>query len=165
MCPINLLRKGTCMSILARYRKPGGFKQLLQLIETSQPTKQEKLLEVVEKEDPQWAQMIREKKITPEMVLGWKNDHLVIIFEHMMTRHCACLFKMLGEEKLKEFRDLFRGDKYRDIKNIFDDSADPLDTEVVAANNHLLETVRFLDEEKKINLRYINPLLDLSEAS
>lgn len=153
------------MSILARYRKPGGFKQLLQLIETSQPMKQEKLLEVVEKEDPAWAQLIREKKIDPEMVLAWKSDHLVVIFEHMMTRHCACIFKVLGEDTLKEYRDLFRGEKYRDIKNIFDDASQPSDSEIVAAHNHLLETVRYLDDEKKINLRHINPLLDLSEAS
>ncbi len=153
------------MSVLARYRKPGGFKQLLQLIETSQPLKQEKLLEVVEKEDPRWAEMIREKKITPEMVLSWKPDHLVVIFEHMMPRHCACIFKNWGSEKIIEYANYFKEEQYRDLKMMIDDSSDPSDSETVAAHNHLLETVRYLDDEKKIDLRYINPILDLSEAS
>lgn len=153
------------MSILARYRKPGGFRQLLQLIETSQPAKQEKLLEVVEKEDPRWAEMIREKKITPEMVLSWEPDHLVVIFEHMIPRHCACLFKSLDPGKITEYSKLLKEDKYRDLKALIEDETEPSESEVVAAGNHLLETVRFLDEEKKIILRYINPILDLSEAS
>lgn len=153
------------MSVLARYRKPGGFKQLLQLIETSQPVKQEKLLEVVEKEDPRWAEMIREKKITPAMVLSWKPDHLVVIFEHMMPRHCACIFKVWEDGKLKEYASYFKEDKFRDLKNMIDDSSEPSDSEIVAAHNHMLETVRYLDEEKKINLRHIDPTLDLSEAA
>ncbi len=153
------------MSVLARYRKPGGFKQLLQLIETSQPVKQEKLLEVVEKEDPRWARLLREKKITPDMVLSWNADHLATIFEHMMPRHCAAIFKKLGNDKFSEYSTLLKEDKYRDLKNIVDDSSYPSDGELVAAHNNLLETVRFLDEEKKIDLRYINPQLDLSEAS
>lgn len=153
------------MSILARYRKPGGFRQLLQLIETSQPAKQEKLLEVVEKEDPRWAEMIREKKITPEMVLSWKPDQLVVVFEHMIPRHCACLFKTLEPGKINEYIDLFKEEKYRDLKALIEDESEPIPSEVVAASNHMLETVRYLDEEKKIILRFINPLLDLSEAS
>ncbi len=153
------------MSVLARYRKPGGFKQLLQLIETSQPLKQEKLLEVVEKEDPAWADLIRQKKITPDMVLSWKADDLVVIFENMMPRHCACLCKNLEEERFKEIAALFTPEKFRDVKGIVGDSSQPTESELVAAHNHLLETVRFLDEEKKINLRFINPMLDLSEAA
>lgn len=153
------------MSVLARYRKPGGFKQLLQLIETSQPAKQAKLLEVVEKEDPRWADLIREKKITPEMVLSWGTEHLVVIIENMSPRHSACILHSLEEEKYKECANLFRPEKYRDLKMLLDEMKEPTKSEIAAAGNNMLETVRLLDEEKKIDLRYINPVLDLSEAS
>lgn len=152
------------MSVLTRYRKPGGFVQLLKLIETSQPVKQAKLLEVVEKEDPIWANKIREKKLSPEMVLSWPPEHLITILEHMSTRHCACLLKSLGTEHSKQYISFFKGETYRDVKNLVDDNSEPPAGEIVAAQNNLLETVRFLDEEKKINLRFINPNLDLSEA-
>lgn len=152
------------MSILARYKKPGGFKQLLQLIETSQPMKQEKLLEVVEKEDPSWAQKIREKKISPEMVLEWEHDHLSLIFENMISQHCSNIFKSMGEEKIKEFSTLLRADKYRELKQLVDDSSEPSPSQLAAAYSNMLETVRYLDEEKIIDLRYIDPVLDLGEA-
>lgn len=153
------------MSILARYRKPGGFKQLLQLIETSQPVKQAKLLEVVAKEDPDWAVLIEEKKITPEMVLGWDPNHLVVIFEHMVPQHCVCIFKSLEKSNIDDYAHLFRPEKYRDLKNMIEDETENSASQIVAAHNHMLETVRYLDEEKKIDLRYINPALDLSEAA
>ncbi len=153
------------MSILARYRKPGGFKQLLQLIETSQPVKQAKLLEVVAKEDPKWADLIKAKRINPEMVLSWKPEELAVIFEHMNPRHCACVFKNMGPDSIKSYATLFTGEKYRDLKSIVDEIDSPKESEVIAAHNNMLETVRYLDEEKKIDLRFIDPKLDLGDAA
>lgn len=153
------------MSILARYRKPGGFLQLLKLIETSQPAKQEKLLDVVEKEDPRWAELIREKKLTSEMILSWDHSTQATIFEYMVARHCATLFKRMEEGKLVEFRDIFKLEKYKELHDLVEHMNDPLESEYIAACNHLLETVRYLDEEKKIILRFINPILDLEEAA
>lgn len=153
------------MSILARYKKPGGFKQLLQLIETSQPVKQEKLLGVIENESPDWANLIREKMISADLVLAWDPNHLVVIFEHMNSQHCVCIFKSLGTDKIKDYSTFFKEEKYRDLKNLIDDDREPSKSEIFAAHNNMLETVRYLDEEKKIDLRYINPRLDLSEAA
>lgn len=158
-------RTGSHMSILARYRKPGGFVQLLKLIETSQSPKQEKLLEAVEKEDPEWAQLIRVKKLSSPMVLSWDNETLVTIFEHMLVRHTATIFKKMGQEKLTEFRSLFRTEQYNEIYDTFEAMSAPLDSEYIAATNHLLEVVRHLDEEKKIVLRFIDARLDLSDAA
>ena len=153
------------MSILARYRKPGGFRQLLQLIETSQPVKQAKLLDVVEKEDPSWADLIRQKKLSPEMVLTWDLDHLTTIFESMVPRHAAVVIKNISDEKLIEFRQMFKLDKYNEIRDIVDSISSIQAAEIVAAHNHMLEVIRYLDEEKKIILRLIDPNLDLSEAA
>ena len=153
------------MSILARYRKPGGFVQLLKLIETSQPPKQEKLLEAVEKEDAEWAQLIRVKKLTPDMVLSWEPETLTLIFEHMLIRHAATLFCKKGIDSLLEYRTLFRIDHYNELYDLVENMKEPLDSEYIAATNHLLETVRYLDEEKKIILRFIDARLDLSDAA
>lgn len=153
------------MSVLARYKKPGGFKQLLQLIETSQPEKQAKLLDVVEKETPEWAALITEKKLDPQMVMGWEPDHLVFIFENMSARHCSCLFKAHPELKLENYSTWLKPEKYRDLKNLVDDNTHPSPGEVTAAYNNMLEAVRMLDEEKVIDLKLIDPKLDLSEAA
>jgi flagellar motor switch protein FliG len=153
------------MSILARYRKPGGFKQLLLLIETSQPVKQEKLLEVVEKEDPVWAKLLRDKKINSEIILKWNIDHLATIFENMVPRMAAMIIKSIGDEAILEYRQMFSLEKYKDIKEHIDTLSKLSSSEIFASQNHLIETVRYLDEEKKINLRLIDASLDLSEAA
>lgn len=153
------------MSILARYRKPGGFRQLLQLIETSQPIKQAKLLEVVEKEDPQWANLIRTKKIDASMVLKWDLEYQAMILENMVAQHAVVILKNSGDEKIKEFRTLLKLEKYRELDSLLTHMDPPKESALQAAQNHMLETVRYLDEEKKIILRFIDPSLDLSEAA
>ncbi|MEM7645745.1 MAG: hypothetical protein AAF203_02445 [Pseudomonadota bacterium] len=153
------------MSVLARYRKPGGFRQLLQLIETSQPAKQAKLIEVIQREDPHWARLIEKKKITCEMVLKWDADHLALIIENMVENHAACLFHIMEDNSIMAFETLIRPEKYRRLRSLFENMEEPKPQTQMAAKNHLLETVRFLDEEKKIILRFIDPKLDLSEAA
>lgn len=153
------------MSILARYRKPGGFRQLLQLIETSQPVKQEKLLEAVSKEDPAWADLIRAKKITPEMVLKWDIAVVGQVLEHMVAGHAAVVIYNMGEDSIKNFRNLFKLEKYNEIRDLIENIEEVKPGALVAANNNMLETVRYMDEEKIIDLRYIDPALDLADAA
>lgn len=153
------------MSVLTRYRRPGGFKQLLQLIETSQPVKQAKLLEVVESEDPVMAERIRQKKITTTMVMSWPVEHLVVILENMHPMHLLCIMQNLDEETFKLYAGAFSPDKYREVKSLLAEEQEITSAQMAAAQTHMLETVRFLDEEKKIDLRYIDPALDISEAA
>jgi hypothetical protein len=70
----------------------------------------------------------------------------------------------MGEDKIKEFSTLLRADKYRELKQLVDDSSEPSPSQLAAAYSNMLETVRYLDEEKIIDLRYIDPVLDLGEA-
>ncbi len=153
------------MSILARYRKPGGFRQLIQLIETSQPVKQQQLLQAVESEDPRWAQLLRDKKITPEMVLDWDESYLLVVFEHMNTRHCATILYVLGKGSLLKFQNAFTVERLNEVNRLIKEMVEPSAVELRVAHIHMLETVRYLDEEKKIALSLIDPKLDISEAA
>jgi flagellar motor switch protein FliG len=153
------------MSILSRYKRPGGFRQLIQLIETSHPPKQEKLLQAIAQEDPYWADLLREKQITPEMVLSWSEDHLLVVFENMNPRHCAVILYGFEPERIQRFFSGLRGESYRQLKQELEDSESPSTAQLQMARSHMLEVVRHLDEEKKIDLRYIDPSLDLSEAA
>ncbi|MCB0379232.1 MAG: hypothetical protein KDD33_12135 [Bdellovibrionales bacterium] len=153
------------MSVLNRYRKPGGFLQLLQLVETSQPAKQEKLLQAIRNEDPDWADLVENKMINPDMVFSWDDETLTLIFESMLSRHSAILFKIQGDEFTGRVKNMMRAEKFKDIRDILEHMADPLEAEVISAKNHMLETVRKMDEEKVILLRRIDPNLDLSDAA
>jgi len=54
------------MSALERYKKKGGFIQILTLIESSEPAKAEKFLALIAQESKIWAQTIKEKSLTIE---------------------------------------------------------------------------------------------------
>jgi len=153
------------MSVLNRYRKPGGFRQLVQLIETSQPVKQAQLLKAVAHEDPNWAQLLMQKKITIDMVLAWDKSLVWIIFEAMQDRHCATLLCHLGHDWTNQVPQNLHQEKARQIRRLLLGMGDPSPAEIRAAQVHLLEVVRLLDEEKRINLRLIDPRLDLEDAA
>lgn len=64
------------MELLRRYQKPGGFLQLVQLIETCNPQKQQQLLSSIEKESPVWAQEVKNKVLTIEKIFNWNEQTL-----------------------------------------------------------------------------------------
>ncbi len=83
------------MSALARYRKPGGFKQLLTLVETSVPSKQKTLMGIVEKEDPRWAKEIQKRLLTFEKILSWPPETVEKVFSFVpQSTWMQALFSM-----------------------------------------------------------------------
>ena len=57
--------------MLSRFRKPGGFMQLLALIESCDPSKQKNLLSLVGPEDPGWAHLLKVKALTFDRIRSW----------------------------------------------------------------------------------------------
>jgi hypothetical protein len=70
------------MGMLDRYKKSGGFHQLLVLIETSGPKKQEQFLSLIEQENPAWKKELKSKILTIDRVFSWPTD---VMFE-VLTR-------------------------------------------------------------------------------
>lgn len=82
------------MSVLGRFRKPGGFQQLLTLIETCEPSKQQNLLNLVGTEDPGWAHLVRLKTLTFARVLSWPVETLMEITPHLPDPILATAYQM-----------------------------------------------------------------------
>lgn len=85
------------MSMLARYKRPGGFLQLLSLIETFGPQKKDKFLEMIELEDGSWAKALREKLLTVERLMSWPDEAVAEVFKNLQPKTIACTIKGLGE--------------------------------------------------------------------
>lgn len=66
--------------MLARFRKSGGFLQLVQLVETTDPRRRQNLIELIAKEDPGWAQLVRLKVLTKDRILNWEPRFLMQIW-------------------------------------------------------------------------------------
>lgn len=87
------------MSMLTRYKRSGGFVQLLQLIETCDNKKQEKLLENIKNEDPKWEEAIREKCLSIKKIFSWDADTLSDILMSTQELTVAITFYGLSEEE------------------------------------------------------------------
>lgn len=88
------------MPMLDRYKKKGGFNQLLQLIETSGKTKQEQFLALIAQESPVWEETLRKKWITLDKVLSWSPVYLAEIFSRIQILTLASAFHGYPEDKL-----------------------------------------------------------------
>jgi flagellar motor switch protein FliG len=63
------------MSSISRYKKAGGFIQLVSLIETFGAPKREKFIEMIDAESPVWAKALRDKMLSIERIFSWSAHH------------------------------------------------------------------------------------------
>lgn len=60
--------------MLDRYKKKGGFVQLLILMETCGTQKQEKFLKMIEDEDNSWADAVKTKMLSIKRIFSWDDN-------------------------------------------------------------------------------------------
>ena len=87
------------MSSIQRYKKSGGFFQLLSLIETFGAQKREKFLEMIEAESPFWAQGLREKMLSIERIFSWPDEVAIEVVKSLPTKNMAVALRGLKEEQ------------------------------------------------------------------
>jgi len=86
------------MSSLQRYKKTGGFVQLLSLIETFGPQKKDKFLEMIDQESVVWGSALREKMLTLERIFQWPDEVLIEVFKAMPLKNQALALQGIKEE-------------------------------------------------------------------
>jgi len=70
------------MGTLDRYKKKGGFIQILSLIESSEPAKAEKFLSIIAEESQVWADAIKEKALTLDKIKTFSES---VLYESLET--------------------------------------------------------------------------------
>lgn len=150
------------MSMLTRYRRAGGFVQLLQLIETCEPKKQAKLLETVENEDPRWAREISKKMLTLSKVLSWDGPTLGEVCFKLQDLTLAVAFHGLTSAQEEKFLETFSHTQRRRITDLKAEKS-PSDAEIKTAFNKLLETVREMISHGELNLKALDPSLIIED--
>jgi hypothetical protein len=84
--------------MLARYKKPGGFLQLLSLIESFGAQKREKFMEMIHAEDPVWADALKTKMLSIERLFKWPEQTVTEIFRTLPTKNLVCVIKGTSKE-------------------------------------------------------------------
>jgi hypothetical protein len=111
------------MSSLQRYKKSGGFVQLLSLIEVFGPQKKEKFLEMIEAESPVWAKTLRAKMLTLERIFQWPDQVCIEVFKNLPAKQLALGLEGLKEEQKNRLLAFFSAAEKRKIDDLLEESA------------------------------------------
>lgn len=130
------------MAMVDRYRKSGGFVQLLQVLETCGPKKREQFMGIISQESPHWAEAINQKSLNYEKILSWPPEHLLeVVTVNMLT--FATALKGLSPDQLSKFLGKFaHQDKGKIEKAMVDLS--PSAAEIAASQMKVITDTRGL---------------------
>lgn len=151
------------MSMLSRYRKPGGFQQLLLLLETCAAPKRDQLLKLIEAEDQAWAKLISTKMITIEKIFSWDALHVSEVTTQIVPRTLAILLYGLPQEYFDKSTITMSPLKKREVESIYQEQS-PSPGEVEAARIKLLSKVRELENTGSLNLAQIDPDVSIRDV-
>lgn len=147
------------MALLQRYRRKGGFEQLLKLIEGSTPKKKEQLLKLIEEEDAGWAEMLKVKSLDIDKIFSWEPVYLKDIIHNMKPRILG--ISLIGQDQsvLDKVASVLTEIKWAEVSDYLGDNYS--EGEIHAAQNQLIQTTRSLEEQGYIRFQDIDPALVL----
>lgn len=139
------------MSMLARYKKPGGKEQLVDLLENCGAKKKEMLVKTISAEDEAFAQEILACVLTAERVMTWDAEVICEAAAKIEEKHLAMLLKDKPQEIFDKMTFGMRDLKLKDVKSCLE-VANPTPAEVEAVGIKLVQKVRELAKEGVIKL-------------
>lgn len=149
------------MSMLIRYKKKGGFFQLVQLIETSNSKKREQFLSLIKVESPIWEAELRKKVLSLEKVLGWENSIISEIISRIPT---ITLTTILQSRTKNDYDKLYSLLSFADQRKYQDNVANPPNAgEIQTAEDKVLQEVRNLISLGIIKLEKVDPSLIIQD--
>lgn len=129
--------------MLDRYRKPGGFIQLLQLIETTGMQKREAFLKMIQDEDPHWAQAIERKMLTLDRILKWDDNTLAELMGRIHELTLSVAIHGVGKDREERILKSFASGRRRRIMELVQTKT-PSANEISSAYVKIIEEVRSL---------------------
>jgi hypothetical protein len=150
------------MAMLSRYQKPGGFLQILNLIENCGPVKQEKFLKIIEDEDPRWAQKIRQKMLNMERILQWDEQVLAELAIRLNELTLAVALHELKAEDWQKLSTRFSHSQRRRIEDLRDEKS-PSKSEISASYVQIIVEVREMITHGYIRIDKVDPELAIED--
>lgn len=150
------------MAMLDRYRKPGGFYQLLALLETCGPQKQEKFLEIVRSEDVRWAEAIKKKMLDINRIYAWNDETLAEIIGTLQDLTLATALHAAPAKIKDRINKLLSHSRKRKIDDLIGTSK-PSPGEVATMHMKIIETVRKMAHDGFIRFEKIDPDLHIDD--
>ena len=140
---------------LLRYRKPGGFKQLVSLIETFGPQKKEKFLEMIDAEGPAWGEALRAKMLTIDRIFKWPDDTVERVFKRLPTKSLAYVLDSMKPEQKAKIATKFSQADIRRLEDVMSQNS-PKPEEVASVWVKVIEYARQMLIEGELHADKMN---------
>ncbi len=150
------------MSSLQRYKKSGGFIQLLSLIETFGPAKKEKFLEMIEGESAPWAAALRDKMITLDRVFSWPDQVVVEIFKALPIKSQSYALEGLTPEQKPKILQFYSTSDLRRVSDVLTENQ-PKPEEIQSSLFKVVESARKMIQDRELLPEKFDAGLTISE--
>ncbi len=150
------------MGMLDRYKKKGGFVQLLQLIETSNKQKQDQFLGIVVQESPAWEAEIRKKTLTLDKILTWNPTYLAEIFSRIQVLTLASAFHGAPPERIEEIFKALSSTDQRKLQMTMQE-INPNAAEKLTSQMKIISETRTMVAQHIIKLEKVDPDMAIPE--
>lgn len=148
------------MGMLERYKKTGGFAQLLGVLEGCGPEKREKFLSLIKEESPIWEETLQKKLIRIEQMANWPERILEILTVQLKALSLAGLIKGSNEELRLRIEKVLPYSQKRKIDGILNEK-EFTKAEIASVFEKLPSEIRLLEKEGFLKLQEINPELEV----
>ncbi|XGC81575.1 FliG C-terminal domain-containing protein [Bdellovibrio bacteriovorus] len=150
------------MGMLDRYKKKGGFNQLLQLLETSPSAKREQFLGLISAESPVWEEALRKRILTINRVYSWDGQYLVEIFSRVQPLTLANALHGTPTAEVDKLLGCLPPISKRKITDLMAES-NPTPAEKATCVGRMLSEVRGFISQRIITLEKVDPELAVPE--
>ena len=150
------------MSMLVRYKKTGGFLQLVKLLEGFGKEKQEKFLDLVEQEDAVWANTLKGKLLSVEKIMSWDSQIISNITERMHEKNVAALMHGLDEPSKEKIYSLMGHSERRRLDTAMAEMT-PGAGEIATGFVKLIEETRNMISGGSLRIDKFDPSLVIEE--
>jgi len=148
--------------MIDRYKKKGGFVQLVILIETTGPDKREKFLKMIADENPTWEAAIKNKMLTMDRISNWNQTFLMEFMPQIPAMVTACaLFPLAEDKKQKILGALSFGDRKK-VDEVLKDHK-PNSGEIVSSQNKIFTEIRTMVASNKLKFEKFDESLVIPE--
>ncbi len=150
------------MAMVDRYKKSGGFIQLLQVIETCGPKKREQFMKIINEETPRWGEAIVAKMLSFEKILSWKPEAIMEITAQMNPLAFGTALKSLPQEKFDEFAAKLGPQERRKFEQLYKEGT-PAPNEISACLVKVINETRLLFAAGTLKFDKIDPDLTIPD--
>ena len=116
------------MAMVDRYRKSGGFNELLKVLETCNAKKREQIMTIIQSETPEWATAIEQKSITFAQIISWESNVFLDIVSSIPSLQMAIALKSLTPAEYQAVLKKLSHQEQRKLELVYDEiKPTPLD--------------------------------------